>query len=171
MASFFVSRVDTEVDDRLDKLGTPEAEALRGKAAVANARLAYELFEQRFATPRWKALAERGVHVQRPLWASTSVKDPSFADTMYVVDLVAPDTVNTMPEATLHATAAHGQLHGNTIDGTYEESRQVFRQLEALGIPYDDVVQVLEDQGVEKFEASWNELLDTIKTQMAAAKK
>src|SRR6202042_3664048 len=106
VASFFVSRVDTEVDDRLDKLGTPEAEALRGKAAVANARLAYELFERRFAPPRWKALAERGVHVQRPLWASTSVKDPSFADTMYVVDLVAPDTVNTMPEATLHATAA-----------------------------------------------------------------
>jgi transaldolase len=109
--------------------------------------------------------------VQRPLWASTSVKDPSFADTLYVVELVAPDTVNTMPEATMHATAAHGELRGNTIDGTYEESRQVFRQLDALGIPYDDVVQVLEDQGVEKFEASWNELLDTIKTQMAAAKK
>jgi transaldolase len=171
VASFFVSRVDTEVDDRLDKLGTPEAEALRGKAAVANARLAYELFEQKLDTPRWKALAEHGAHVQRPLWASTSVKDPSFADTLYVVELVAPDTVNTMPEATMHATAAHGELRGNTIDGTYEESRQVFRQLDALGIPYDDVVQVLEDQGVEKFEASWNELLDTIKTQMAAAKK
>jgi transaldolase len=171
VASFFVSRVDTEVDDRLDKLGTPEAEALRGKAAVANARLAYELFEQQFDTPRWRALSEQGARVQRPLWASTSVKDPSFADTMYVVDLVAPDTVNTMPEATLHATAAHGELHGNTIAGTYEESREVFRQLEALGIHYDDVVQVLEEQGVEKFEASWNELLDTIKTQMAAAKK
>jgi transaldolase len=171
VASFFVSRVDTEVDRRLDKLGTPAARALRGKAAVANARLAYELFEQKLDTPRWKALAEHGAHVQRPLWASTSVKDPSFADTLYVVELVAPDTVNTMPEATMHATAAHGELRGNTIDGTYEESRQVFRQLDALGIPYDDVVQVLEDQGVEKFEASWNELLDTIKTQMAAAKK
>ena len=173
VASFFVSRVDTEVDERLDKIGTPETEALRGKAALANARLAYELYEQRFdeSSSRWTALHAKGARIQRPLWASTSVKDPAFADTMYVVDLVAPDTVNTMPEATLHATAAHGQLHGNTIDGTYEESRQVFRELEALGIPYDDVVQVLEDQGVEKFEASWNELLDTIKTQMAAAKK
>jgi transaldolase len=171
VASFFVSRVDTEVDERLDKLGTPEAEALRGKAAVANARLAYELFEQRFATPRWSALSARGVRVQRPLWASTSVKDPAFADTMYVVDLVAPNTVNTMPEATLHATQAHGTIHGDTIHGTYEESRQVFRQLEALGIHYDDVVKVLEDQGVEKFETSWNELLETIKTQMAAAAK
>src|SRR5215469_12818977 len=102
VASFFVSRVDTEVDERLDKLGTPEAQALRGKAALANARLAYELYEQRIATPRWSALSARGAHVQRPLWASTSVKDPSFADTMYVVELVAPDTVNTMPEATLH---------------------------------------------------------------------
>jgi transaldolase len=171
VASFFVSRVDSEVDDRLDKLGTPEAEALRGKAAVANARLAYELFEQKRDTPRWRALSEQGARVQRPLWASTSVKDPSFADTMYVVDLVAPDTVNTMPEATLHATAAHGELHGNTIAGTYEDSREVFRQLEALGIHYDDVARVLEEQGVEKFETSWNELLDTIKTQMAAAKK
>jgi transaldolase len=171
VASFFVSRVDTEVDDRLDKLGTPEAEALRGKAALANARLAYELFEQRLATDRWAALAARGARVQRPLWASTSVKDPSFADTMYVVELVAPDTVNTMPESTLHATAAHGELHGDTIHGTYEESRQVFRDLEALGIHYDDVVSVLEDQGVGKFEASWNELLETIKTQMAAAAK
>jgi transaldolase len=173
VASFFVSRVDTEVDDRLDKLGTPEAEALRGKAAVANARLAYELFEQRFGenAPRWAALHAKGARVQRPLWASTSVKDPSLADTMYVVDLVAPDTVNTMPEATLHATAAHGELHGNTVDGTYEEAREVFRQLEALGIHYDDVVKVLEDEGVQKFEASWSELLETIKTQMAAAKK
>jgi transaldolase len=173
VASFFVSRVDTEVDDRLDKLGTPEAQALRGKAALANARLAYELFEQRFdeSSERWVALHAKGAKIQRPLWASTSVKDPSFADTMYVVDLVAPDTVNTMPEATLHATASHGQLHGDTIRGTYEESRQVFRQLEALGIHYDDVTAVLEDQGVEKFEASWNELLETIRTQMAAAKK
>jgi transaldolase len=169
VASFFVSRVDTEVDDRLDKLGTPEAQALRGKAALANARLAYELYEQKFATPRWEALRARGARTQRPLWASTSVKDPAFADTMYVVELVAPDTVNTMPEATMHATAAHGQLHGDTIHGTYDQSRQVFQQLEALGIGYDDVTAVLEDQGVQKFEASWNELLETIKTQMAAA--
>jgi transaldolase len=169
VASFFVSRVDTEVDERLDKIGTPEAEALRGKAALANARLAYELYEQRFATSRWSALSARGARVQRPLWASTSVKDPSFADTMYVVELVAPDTVNTMPEATLHATQAHGTLRGDTIHGTYDESRKVFEQLEGLGIGYDDVVTVLEQQGVQKFEASWNELLETIRTEMAAA--
>src|SRR5690348_7550172 len=104
VASFFVSRMDTEVDRRLDQLGTPEAAALRGKAAIANARLAYELYEQRLATPRWQALAQAGAKVQRPLWASTSTKDPAFEDTMYVVELVAPDTVNTMPEATLRAT-------------------------------------------------------------------
>jgi len=166
VASFFVSRVDTEVDQRLDKLGTPEAEALRGKAAVANARLAYELFEQRVATDRWQALAANGANLQRPLWASTSVKDPSFGDTMYVVDLVAADTVNTMPEGTIKATADHGKLIGDTIHGTYDASRQVFADLEKLGIGYDDVVGVLETEGVQKFEASWNELLDTIRTQM-----
>jgi transaldolase len=168
VASFFVSRVDTEVDERLDKIGTPEAQELRGKAALANARLAYELFEQKTATPRWDALAARGARVQRPLWASTSVKDPSFADTMYVTELAAPGTVNTMPESTLHATAEHGVLHGDAIRGTYDDSRRVFAQLESLGIHYDDVVQVLEDQGVEKFAASWAELLDTIKREMAA---
>jgi transaldolase len=166
VASFFVSRVDTEVDDRLDKLGTPEAAALRGKAALANARLAYELFEQRFATERWQALRAQGANVQRPLWASTSVKDPSFGDTMYVVDLVVADTVNTMPEGTMRAMADHGQLLGDTVHGTYEASRQVFADLEELGIAYDDVVQVLEDEGVTKFEASWNQLLDTIRTKM-----
>ncbi len=171
VASFFVSRVDTEVDDRLDKIGTPEAHELRGKAALANARLAYELFEQKFGegSPRWAALRARGAKLQRPLWASTSVKDPSFADTMYVTELAAPDTVNTMPEATMHATQAHGVLHGNAIAGTYDKSRKVFDELEALGISYDDVVKVLEDQGVEKFAVSWNELLDTIKTEMAKA--
>ena len=170
VASFFVSRVDTEVDGRLDKLGTAEAHALRGKAALANARLAYELFEQRFdaASERWAALHARGAKVQRPLWASTSVKDPSFADTMYVTELVAPDTVNTMPEATIKATADHAQLHGDTIRGTYDESRQVFAQLDALGVHYDDVVQVLEDEGVDKFAASWNELLETIRQEMSA---
>jgi transaldolase len=171
VASFFVSRVDTEVDERLDKIGTPEAAALRGKAALANARLAYELFEQKFdeTSSRWVALHAKGARIQRPLWASTSVKDPAFADTMYVVDLVAPDTVNTMPEATLHATKAHGKIHGDTIHGTYDQSRQVFEQLERLGIGYGDVTAVLEDQGVQKFEASWNELLETIRTEMTAA--
>jgi transaldolase len=166
VASFFVSRVDTEVDGRLDKIGTPEAAALRGQAAIANARLAYELFEQKSATDRWQALAKNGANVQRPLWASTSTKDPAFPDTMYVVDLVVADTVNTMPEATLKAMADHGELHGDTVHGTYDASRQVFADLEELGIGYDDVVQVLEDEGVAKFEASWNELLQTIKTNM-----
>jgi transaldolase len=166
VASFFVSRVDTEVDARLDKIGTPEAAELRGKAAVANARLAYELFEQRIATDRWQALRAQGAQLQRPLWASTSVKDPAFGDTMYVVDLVAADTVNTMPEATIRATADHGKLLGDTVHGTYDASRQVFADLEKLGIGYDDVVQVLEDEGVQKFEASWTQLLDTISTKM-----
>jgi transaldolase len=166
VASFFVSRMDTEVDARLDKLGTPEAATMRGKAAIANARLAYELFEQKCAGPRWQALAAAGANVQRPLWASTSTKDPAFPDTMYVVDLVVSDTVNTMPEATIKATADHGELRGDTVHGTYDQSRQVIADLEELGISYDDVVQVLEDEGVAKFEASWNELLDTIRTNL-----
>src|SRR5215470_9009130 len=148
VASFFVSRVDTEVDKRLEKLGTEEALGLKSKAAIANARLAYELYEQKLDTDRWRALAAKGARVQRPLWASTSTKDPSLPDTLYVVELVTADTVNTMPEATLHATADHGVLRGDTVHGTYEESRAVFASLEALGVSYDDVVQVLEDEGV-----------------------
>jgi len=171
VASFFVSRVDTEVDSRLDKIGTPEAAALRGKAAIANARLAYELYEQRIATPRWQALLAAGAKVQRPLWASTSTKDPAFEDTMYVVELVAPDTVNTMPEATLRATADHAKLRGDTVRGTYDQSRQVFADLAALGISYDDVVQTLEDEGVDKFAVSWNEFLGTIQANMGAVEK
>jgi transaldolase len=170
VASFFVSRVDTEVDKRLDSLGTPAAKALRGKAAVANARLAYELFEQHFASPRWHALAERGARLQRPLWASTSTKDPSYPDTMYVDDLVAPHTVNTMPEATLHATADHGVAGGNAIAGTYDESRAVFADLAKLGIEYDDVVAVLEREGVEKFSDSWTGVLGTIGKQLDSGK-
>ena len=167
VASFFVSRVDTEVDKRLDKLATPEAQALRGKAAIANARLAYELFEEELATPRWQALKAKGAKVQRPLWASTSTKDPAYPDTMYVVELVVADTVNTMPEATLHATAEHGVLRGDTVHGTYDESRKVFADLEALGISYDDVVQVLEDEGVEKFATSWKEMVETIGNELS----
>ncbi len=170
VASFFVSRVDTEVDKRLDKLSTPEAAKLRGKAAVANARLAYELYEKKIAEPRWQALVARGAKVQRPLWASTSTKDPAFPDTMYVTELVAPDTVNTMPEATIHATADHAKISGDTIRGTYDAARQVWSDLEKLGISYDDVVQVLEDEGVAKFEASWNELLETIRNEMSTDK-
>ncbi len=167
VASFFVSRVDSEVDKRLDKIAAPEARALRGKAAIANARLAYELYEQKLDTPRWAALKAKGAKVQRPLWASTSTKDPAYPDTMYVVDLVVKDTVNTMPEATLHATADHGALRGDTVHGTYDESRKVFADLEALGIGYDDVVQVLEDEGVSKFEVSWGELLQTITNEIS----
>jgi len=170
VASFFVSRVDTEVDKRLDAIGTPEAKALEGQAAVANARLAYELFEQRLDTPRWQALAARGARVQRPLWASTSTKNPAYKDTMYVDDLVAPDTVNTMPEQTIHATADHGTVTANAISGTYEASRAVFARLEGLGISYDDVVQVLEDEGVSKFADSWNGLLGTIKSQLESGR-
>ncbi len=166
VASFFVSRMDTEVDSRLDKLGTPGATALRGKAAVANARLAYELFEQRLATDRWQAVEDRGARRQRPLWASTSTKDPAFPDTMYVVDLVVDDTVNTIPEATLKAMADHGELAGDTVHGHYDEARQVLADLEQLNISYDDVVQVLEDEGVAKFEASWTELLEAIKKNL-----
>jgi len=166
VASFFVSRVDTEVDRRLDALGTPQAKALRGKAAIANARLAYEMFEQRFASPRWEPLAAFEARVQRPLWASTSTKDPSYRDTMYVEELVGPHTVNTMPESTLHAMADHGVVRGNTISGTYDEARALFADLEGLGISYDDVVAVLENEGVQKFADSWNELLGTIEAQM-----
>ncbi len=167
VASFFVSRVDTEVDKRLDKIATPEAAALRGKAAVANARLAYELYEQKLATPRWQALAANGARAQRPLWASTSTKDPAYPDTMYVVDLVAPDTVNTMPESTLHATAEHGVLRGDTVRGSYDASREVFAGLEALGIGYDDVVKVLEEEGVSKFAVSWTEMIETIRNELS----
>jgi transaldolase len=168
VASFFVSRMDTEVDGRLDKLGTPEAAAVRGKTAVANARLAYELYQQKFSSERWAALEARGAHKQKPLWASTSTKDPSFNDTMYIEDLVAPGTVNTMPEATLHATAAHGTISGDTITTGYDAARKVLADMEALGISYDDVVAVLESEAVEKFAASWQELLSSIESQLAA---
>ena len=164
-----MSRVDTEVDRRLDKIGTTEAAALRGKAAIANARLAYELYEERFATPRWEALRQAGARPQRPLWASTSTKDPAFPDTMYVEELVAPGTVNTMPESTLDAMADHGKVRGNTGSSGYDQARQVFADLEALGIGYQDVVTVLEDEGVAKFAASWQEMLETISTALAAA--
>jgi transaldolase len=168
VASFFVSRVDTEVDARLDKIGTEEAAALRGKAAIANARLAYELFEQRFdeTSQQWAALHGKGARIQRPLWASTSTKDPSYPDTMYVVDLVASGIVNTMPEATIEAMVDHGELRGDTIRGTYDASRKVFEDLAGLGVSYEDVVKVLEEEGVAKFGASWQGLLETIEAEM-----
>jgi transaldolase len=162
VASFFVSRVDTEADKRLDKIGTEAAKALKGKGAIANARLAFEAFENVIATPRWQALAEAGARPQRPLWASTGVKDPNYDDTMYVVDLVTRGVVNTMPEATLHAVADHGVIRGDTIRGEYTSAHAVMDELAAVGIDYDDVVRVLEDEGVEKFEASWTELLESV---------
>jgi len=170
VASFFVSRVDTEVARRLAAIGGPEAQALRGKAAIANARLAYQMFEERFASARWQALAARGARAQRPLWASTSTKDPAYRDTMYVEELAAPQTVNTMPEATLHATEDHGVLRGNAIEGSYGQARQVLDDLEALAISYADVVRVLEEEGVQKFTDSWVEMLGTISKQMDASR-
>jgi transaldolase len=158
VASFFVSRVDTEVDKRLDKIGTPQAAALRGKAAIANARLAYQRYEQAISTERWKSLERAGARPQRPLWASTSVKDPAYDDTRYVTGLVAPGVVNTMPEATLNAVTSHGEIPDDSIHGTYGQSQAALDDLAALGIDYGDVVQTLEDQGVITFDASWDHL-------------
>jgi transaldolase len=170
VASFFVSRVDTEVDKRLDAIGTDEAKALRGKAAVANARLAYQAYEEVFATPRWTNLADDGARAQRPLWASTGVKDPAYADTLYVTELVAPNTVNTMPEKTLDAVADHGDVRGDTVTGAYADAANVLDALEHLGISYSDVTDTLEREGVEKFEASWNELLDEATSDLELAR-
>jgi transaldolase len=170
VASFFVSRVDTEVDKRLEKLGSDEAKALRSKAAIANARLAFEAYEQAFSTDRWKALEAAGARPQRPLWASTSTKDPSLPDTLYVTELTTSGVVNTMPEATLKAFEDHGELTGDTVRGTYDDARKVIADLEALGISYDDVVKVLEDEGVEKFAVSWKELLDSVRTALEGAR-
>jgi transaldolase len=166
VASFFISRVDTEIDKRLDKIGTKEAKALRGKAGIANARLAYKLFEEKFDSDRWRALAAAGAKPQRPLWASTSTKDPAYEDTMYVVDLVAKGVVNTMPEPTLHAVDDHGVITGDSVTGHYVDAQQVLDDLAAVGVDYDDVVQVLEDEAIEKFENSWNELIESIQGEL-----
>jgi transaldolase len=170
VASFFVSRVDTEVDGRLDKLGTPEAAAMRGRAAIANAQLAYAAFLETFAGPGWLDLAKDGARPQRPLWASTGTKDPSFSDTKYVDGLVVSDVVNTMPEKTLRAFADHGTLRGDTVSGTEEHALEVMEGLTGVGIDIDDVYEVLEREGVEKFDKSWVELLETVKSQLARAK-
>jgi transaldolase len=162
VASFFVSRVDSEIDKRLKAIGSPEAAALEGEAAIANARLAYQAYEQTFAGDRWEALAAAGANKQRPLWASTGVKDPKYDDTRYVVELVAPGTVNTAPEKTIDAVADHGVIRGDTITGTYGAASATFSALEALGIDLKDVFDVLESEGVEKFEASWAELLESV---------
>ncbi|NED93926.1 transaldolase [Phytoactinopolyspora alkaliphila] len=170
VASFFVSRVDAEVDKRLDSIGTDEALALRGKAAVANARLAYAAYEEVIAADRWRRLEAAGAKRQRPLWASTSTKNPSYPDTMYVDQLVAPDTVNTMPESTLEAVADHGVVTGDTIRPNLDDARQTFAALESAGVDLADVSRTLEDEGVEKFESSWNELLESVAGKLEAAK-
>ncbi|MGC4972035.1 transaldolase [Streptomyces sp. DT199] len=162
VASFFVSRVDSEIDKRLTLLGTDEALALKGRAALANARLAYEAYEHVFAGARWQALGGARANRQRPLWASTGVKDPAYKDTLYVDELVAPGTVNTMPEATLNAVADHGDVQGDTVTGGYAQARADLAAVERLGIAYDEVVRQLEDEGVAKFEVAWQELLDAV---------
>lgn len=162
VASFFVSRVDSEVDARLEQIGTEQALALKGRAGLANARLAYQVFQEAFSSERWKLLAEAGAVVQRPLWASTGTKDPAYPDTMYVDGLVAPDTVNTLPEKTLEAAADHAEVTGDTITGTYDDSERVLNELEQLGISYQEVVEKLEREGVDKFVVSWEELLETV---------
>jgi len=171
VASFFVSRVDTEIDARLDKIGTDEALALRGKAAVANARLAYAAYEQVMASDRWSVLAEAGANPQRPLWASTGVKNPDYPDTLYVTDLVVANTVNTMPEKTMDAFADHGEVKGDQVTGRAASAQHVFGQLAGVGVDLDDVFLTLETEGVDKFKKSWDELVETVKGQMAAAAK
>lgn len=169
VASFFVSRVDTEVDKRLDKIGSDEAKALKGKAAIANARLAYDAYNDVFGSDRWKALAAAGAHPQRPLWASTGTKNPDFLDTIYVEELVAPGTVNTMPESVIFAYEDHGTTKGDTVTPNIADAKQVFADLAAVGIDFTDVFKVLEEEGVEKFEASWNELLEGVTKSLKAA--
>jgi transaldolase len=163
VASFFISRIDSSIDGLLKKNGSAEATALLGKAAIANAHLAYQLFEEKFSTERWSAVAAKGAHKQRPLWASTGVKDPSYEDTRYVVELIAPDTVNTMPQSTLDALIDHGVIRGNTISDQYPQAVEVLKSLSALGISLDEITTELEIDGVKKFAQAWDELLENVK--------
>ena len=169
VASFFVSRVDTEVDKRLEAIGTDDAKALEGKAAVANARLAYAAYEEVVGSDRWRVLADAGANPQRPLWASTGVKNEAYSDTLYVSDLVVSGTVNTMPEKTMNAFADHGEVHGDAVTGRSGEAQEVFDRLAAAGIDFADVLRVLEQEGVDKFKKSWDELVDTVSGQMEKA--
>jgi len=166
VASFFVSRVDTEIDKQLEAIGTEEALALRGKAGLANARLAYQAYEEVFSTPRWQNLDDDGAHAQRPLWASTGVKNPDYPDTLYVDGLVAPNTVNTMPHATMEATADHGVIPADSVTGTYAESQQVLDDLERVGVSYAQVVETLETEGLDKFIGSWTGLLESVQSAL-----
>ena len=170
VASFFVSRVDSEIDKRLEKVGGDEAAGLAGKAAVANARLAFQRYEAVFAGERFAALAEHGARPQRPLWASTGVKNPDYDDTLYVAQLVTAGTVNTMPEKTMEAFADHGVVEGDQVRGRYDEAQAVMDDLERLGIEYVDVIEALEQEGVDKFVASWHELVATVEGQMESSR-
>ncbi|SDR94993.1 transaldolase [Nocardioides scoriae] len=167
VASFFVSRVDTEIDNRIEKSGADTS--LKGKAGVANARLAYQAFEEFFTGERWEALEAAGARKQRPLWASTGVKDPTLPDTMYVVELCVENTVNTMPGKTLEATKDHGEILGDRVRPNYADARQVMDALAAAGVDYDDVIATVEREGVEKFESAWGDLLKTVQGQLDAA--
>ena len=167
VASFFISRLDTAIDPLLKADGGDLAKSLLGAAAIANAHLAYEQFEKQFASDKWQELAAQGANAQRPLWASTGVKDPSYEDTRYVLELVAPHTVNTMPQSTLDAVIDHGVFKGNTIAGKYDQARLVFQELADLGISIDKVTADLEADGVKKFADAWNELLASVKGAMA----
>ncbi|MCD4525874.1 transaldolase [Nocardioides sp. cx-173] len=169
VASFFVSRVDTEVDSRLDELGIDEAKALKGKAAIANARVAYGAFQEVHAGKRWQSLADSGAVVQRPLWASTGVKNPDYPDTLYVSELVVAGTVNTMPEKTLEAFADHGKVTGDQVTGRAEEGQAVLDRLADVGVDFEDVLLSIEHEGVEKFKKSWTELVETVRGQMEKA--
>jgi len=161
VASFFVSRVDTEVDRRLERIGSPEALGLRGKAAVAQAKLAYELFQDRFSGPRWEALAAKGAHVQRPLWASTSTKNPAYPDLLYVDNLIGPDTVNTMPDQTIAAFLDHGKL-ARSVDQGVDEAKRQLEAIAAAGVDMADVTRQLEEEGVAAFSKSYEELLQAL---------
>jgi transaldolase len=167
VASFFVSRVDTEIDKRLEASGADKE--LFGRAGIANARLAYRAYERFFSGPRWQALEAAGAKKQRPLWASTGVKNPDYKDTMYVVDLVAPNTVNTMPEKTLQAVKDHGQVDGDQVTTMYDDAEATMQSLAAAGIDYDDVIRVLIEEGVDKFVASWKELAGTVQDALDGA--
>ena len=170
VASFFVSRVDSEYDKRLEATGDPQAGNLMGKAGIANARLAYQAYEKKFSGDRFKALEADGANVQRPLWASTGVKNPDYRDTMYLTDLAVPNTVNTMPEKTMQAFADHGEVQGDQVTTKYAEAQQVMDDLAKVGIDYDDVIEVLENEGVDKFVKSWDELTATVEDQMKGSK-
>ena len=168
VASFFVSRVDTETDKRLEAIGSGEALALRGKLAIANAKLAYERYQQTFSGPRWEALEAKGALPQRCLWASTSTKNPAYRDVLYVEELIGPHTVNTMPEETIQAFEDHGEVRGDTVLEGVDEAHRLLEQLAAVGIDYDDVVATLEQEGVAKFSDSFTELLDGVRAKCEA---